>query len=131
MLARAFLALNVLIWLPYGLYCLIDPSFLAASAGIAATNATGTTELRAMYGGLQAAVGGLAACGLVGGAAMRRIGLTALCALPAGLAIARGVGVLIDGDPTTYTLGALGFEAVLVVSAALLLRQEAYGVLVS
>jgi len=131
MLVRIFLVLNVFVWLPYGIYCLLDPTFLEASAGVAATSATGTTELRAMYGGLQAAVGVLAACGIVGGASMRRVALTSLCALPAGLAVARLAGVLIDGDPTSYTLGALGFETVLVICSALLLRQEAYRVLAS
>ena len=123
--------MNVVVWVPYGIYCLLDPASLEAAAGLAATSATGTTELRAMYGGLQAAVGVLALCGLVGGAAMCRVALIALCALPAGLAVGRLVGVLMDGDPTGYTLGALGFELVLAISAALLLRQEAYGALVS
>ena len=61
---RIFLAANVLLWLPYGLYCLAAPGFLAETAGVAATTPTGSTELRAMYGGLQATIGALslAAC---------------------------------------------------------------------
>ena len=50
MAARIFLALSALVWLLYGLYCLLVPGSLAEAAGVAATTPTGTTELRAMYG---------------------------------------------------------------------------------
>jgi hypothetical protein len=63
MAARIFLGLSALIWLPYGLLCFFQPAGLAESAGVTFTNATGATELRAMYGGLQAAIG----AGLDGG----------------------------------------------------------------
>ena len=51
---RIFLALSALIWLPYGVFCLIQPQFLAGAAGVAFTSPTGSTEIRAMYGGLSA-----------------------------------------------------------------------------
>jgi hypothetical protein len=51
---RIFFALTALVWLPYGIFCFFQPGYLAQAAGVTATSATGTIELRAMYGGLQA-----------------------------------------------------------------------------
>ena len=49
-------------------------------AGVAATNATGTVELRAMYGGLQTAIGALALlAGLSPAWPQERADDTALC----------------------------------------------------
>jgi hypothetical protein len=124
MFTRIFLALNVLLWLPYGIACFLDPSLLDGAAGVAANTATGTTELRSMYGGLQAAMGALAAYGLLAGAGPRRAALTTLCFLPAGLAIARLAGGSMDGDWSSYTLGALGLEITLTAVSAVLLRRE-------
>ena len=57
MATRIFLLLSALLWLPYGIYCWLHPSALAEAAGVAFQSPTGSTELRAMYGGLQAALG--------------------------------------------------------------------------
>ena len=109
MAARFFLGISVLIWLPYGIYCFIDPAMLAGAGGVEATTPTGTTEIRAMYGGLQAAIGLLAAAGLVQ-ASLRRPALIALTFLTFGLALARLVGASLDDSFSTYTVGALVFE---------------------
>jgi hypothetical protein len=60
MAARIFLAFSALLWLPYGVYCFFDPGFLAGAAGVVSQSPTASTELRAMYGGLQTAIGALA-----------------------------------------------------------------------
>ena len=109
MAARIFLALSVLIWLPYGIWCLLDPAQLAGSAGVSFVSATGSTELRAMYGGLQAGLGALALGGVLR-ASLERPALLALLFLTAGLASARIAGLALDGSASTYTLAALWFE---------------------
>ncbi len=109
MAARIFLGLSALVWLPYGIWCLIDPAQLAASAGVAYQSATGSTELRAMYGGLQAALGALALAGVLR-ASLERTALVALCFLTVGLASARSLGLALAGEPSSYTLAGLGFE---------------------
>jgi hypothetical protein len=63
MATRIFLVVSGLIWVPYGLYCFFQPGSLAEAAGVAFMSPTGETELRAMYGGLQAAVGTVAFAG--------------------------------------------------------------------
>jgi hypothetical protein len=126
MAARIFLGLSALIWLPYGLYCFFSPGFLAGegSAGVVAATATGSTELRAMYGGLQAAIGvfvGLAVFrpGLVQPALLMTAFLTT------GLATARLAGALIDGGFSGYTFGGLGFEILSACIAWWLLQRGA------
>jgi hypothetical protein len=122
MVVPIFLALSALVWLPYGLYCLADPGSLAQSAGVASSSATGTTELRAMYGGLQAALGGVSALAVLR-PSLRPHVLFALATLAAGLFAARSVGVLLDGGPSAYTGFALLFEIVFAVTAGLLYRR--------
>ena len=108
---RIFLALSALLWLPYGLYCFAAPASLAAGAGVAFQSPTGSTELRAMYGGLQAAIGLLATLGALR-AAWRRPALVALGFLTAGLCAARLAGLALDGGFSSYTGMALGVESV-------------------
>jgi hypothetical protein len=120
---RLFLGLNALIWLPYGLWCFAEPSFLAGAAGVAAQSTTASTELRAMYGGLQAAIGAIALAALLR-AEFERPALLTLGFLCAGLALGRLGGIAIDGDPSSYTAGAISFEVVAASAAfALLYRQ--------
>lgn len=106
---RVFLAISALVWLPYGLYCFFDPAYLSGAAGVASASATGTIELRAMYGGLQAALGVLAAAACVQ-ASLQRPALLALAFLCAGLFTARLLGAVLGGDFSPYTMFALVFE---------------------
>jgi hypothetical protein len=121
--ARIYLMIQVSIWTPYGIYCALNPGSLEAAAGLAANSAAGTTELRAMYGGLQASIGLLCLN------AVRRpewtMGvLLAVCFLSGGLALARGFGLAVDGGASGYTLGALGFEILNTLAAIWLLRSQ-------
>ena len=118
---RLFLAANVVLWLPYGLYCLASPGFLAEAAGVAATTPTGTTELRAMYGGLQAAIGLLALAAVLR-RDLERTALTALAFLAGGLFTGRLFGAFADGGLSGYTVGALVLESALTVLSVRFLR---------
>jgi len=125
MAARIFLALSALVWLPYGVWCFIDPAQLAGSAGVAFQSATGSTELRAMYGGLQAGLGSLALAGVLR-LAFERPALLALLFVTAGLASARLAGVALDGSPSSYTLAGLGFEIATVAFSGWLLARAPF-----
>ena len=121
---RIYLGLSLLIWLPYGLYLVFAPDFLAEAAGLTATTPTGTTELRAMYGGLQAAIGVFAAFALFDARQASKVFL-AVAFLTGGLFTARLVGLVLDGSGSAYTYGALVFEAgYAVISVALFRRAE-------
>jgi Domain of unknown function (DUF4345) len=119
---RVFLGLSALVWLPYGILCFLRPGFLAGAAGVAATTATGTIELRAMYGGLEAAIGLLAA-GAVVNPSLRRPALLMLAFLCTGLGSARLIGVVLDGTLTAYTAFALVLELGSAALAAWLLAR--------
>lgn len=121
---KIFLGLSVLLWLPYGLFCIFTPEYLAEAAGVAATTATGTTEIRAMYGGLEAALGVLCVFALVR-PEYAHTAATALCFVLAGLFLARFVGFVIDGSGSQYTYGTLVFESTYAVAAGFMARGSA------
>jgi hypothetical protein len=106
---RIFLGLSALLWTPYALTLLVDPAALSEAANVVATSATGTAELRAMYGGLQAAIGLAALAGAVR-PAFASYALATLGTVCAGLGVAR-LGAAAAGDAfTPYTGMALGLE---------------------
>ncbi len=123
-MATIFLGLSALLWFPYGLFCFFAPGFLQQAAGVAFVTPTGATELRAMYGGLQAALGLLAFAALQRPTLRRGVLLT-LFAVTAGLGIARLLGAIIDGGWSAYTLFALIIEFGSAAWAGRLLRGVA------
>jgi len=124
MASRVFLGFSALLWLPYGVLCLAMPSFLEGAAGVAATTTTGTVELRAMYGGLQIAIGVL--CGLgYASSTWRRNALMTLGMLTAGLGLARLAGVVAAGELSSYTAAGLAFEFASAFFAFTLARESA------
>jgi hypothetical protein len=106
--ARVLLGLTGLMFAGYGLACLFIPSLPADYSGIALPNASAITEVVAMYGGLQTAIGALL---LYFAAAPERVstGLFVLVILIGGLGLSRAFGVLIHGA-TPYNLSAMAFE---------------------
>ena len=122
MAARVFLGLSALIWVPFGLYALFAPEFLAESAGVGFTTPTGATDLRATYGGLSLVVGGFAATGSVRRGCTRH-GLLFLAAACTGLAGARLIGVALDGGVSAWTGQALGLEIATAALGAWLLNR--------
>jgi hypothetical protein len=122
-LARGFLAFTALVWLPYGVVCLLWPGHLADLAGVAAHTSTGTVELRAMYGGVSIAVGTLASIGALRDTSIRAA-LTTIAAVCAGIGTARLVATLAAGELTSYTASALILEWGSLTVATLLLRRS-------
>jgi hypothetical protein len=130
MATRIFLVLSALLWLPYGVYCFAQPGSLAEAAGVAFQSPTGSTELRAMYGGLQVAIGALAGLAAWRPALLERSALLAIAFLTAGLGTARLLGVAIDGGFSSYTAMGLGFEFTSWAVATLLLRRSTASIVV-
>ncbi len=116
-----FLAISAALWLPYGLYCFADPGFLKEAAGVAAGTTTGTIELRAMYGGLQAGIGTLALTA-IWLETLRRPALLCIVFLCAGLALARLLGAAVAAEFSAYTIMGLMVEIGSVAFAAVVLR---------
>lgn len=121
--SRIFLGLQALVWLPYGLFCFLQPAFLTEAAGIALTSATATTEVRAMYGGLQAGIGALALVAVLR-PDFERPALTMLAFLAVGLGVTRLAGAVMDDSFSPYTSFALVFEFASSAAAIFLLRRR-------
>ena len=109
MAIRILLLVLAVGWTPYGMYCLAFPEFLGPIAGVEATTATAVAELRAMYGGLQIAVGLSALVGFLRSDYIEKALWVQVVAV-GGIGSGRLVGVLVGGDLSGYTLGALIFE---------------------
>ena len=124
MAMKIFLGLSVLIWLPYGIYCIVAPEYLAEVAGVAAMTPTGTTEIRAMYGGLQAALGVMSVFALAR-PVYAHSAATALCFVLGGLFLARLTGFMVDDSGSDYTYGTLVFESTYAVAAGFMARRSA------
>ena len=110
MVIKLFLGLQAVLFIPYGLYCLVNPEALAGAAGVTATSITGTIELQTMYGGLQTSVGVLCALAIFRDA-LRPVALTTLLFIFAGLATVRVSLGLVHGDFSGYSVFAMAFEA--------------------
>ncbi len=123
MATRIFLGLSALLWLSYGLFCFFQPSYLAEAAGVAASSATGTIELRAMYGGLEAALGVLAGLALFRPQLLRPA-LVTLAFVCSGLFLARLLGAGLGRELSSYTAFGLAFELISAALAIWLLARE-------
>jgi multidrug transporter EmrE-like cation transporter len=108
-LLRLFLGVSAFVWISYGLFCFINPAYLVEIAGVSSSSATGTTELRAMYGGLQAALGVLAGAALFQDS-LQRPALVTLAFVCSGLFMARLLGALLGAEVSSYTAVASLFE---------------------
>lgn len=123
MWVRVFLFYLAVIWIPYGLYCLFFPEILSAFAGVEATSVTALTELRAMYGGLQTAIGLSALLGFFRVVYVDKV-LFAQLVVVLGLAASRLLAALMAGDWSGYTIGALVFEWSTVAFCVMAMRSQ-------
>lgn len=121
MVLKIYLVACAFVFVPYGLMCFLNPALLIDSAGIQAISPTGTTELRAMYGGLQTAVGILAISALLR-PSLTNAFLVTLLTVMSGLLLARVTGTTFDGGFTGYTGMALAFETILLSSSLYFLK---------
>jgi Domain of unknown function (DUF4345) len=108
--------------LAFGIWAIFDPAGLLGPLGFAFNQAPAWVEVRAFYGGLQTALGGLL-CYAAMHARWRAPALMLVAAGFAGIALVRAVGMLSTGAHTTFLVFALCVEVLLVVLAVLALRM--------
>lgn len=120
---QVLLWVNGLAFIGYGVACLFVPALPAGQAGFDLGTASGTVEVIAMYGGLQTGFGVFLILGALE-PSLRRTVVLALAVVVGGLATARLFGLALHG-PSTYNLGAVGYEATVAVLATWALRRAA------
>jgi len=112
------------IFTAYGLACLLSPDIAADAANLSMQNADAVAEIGAMYGGFQTGFG-LFCLLAARQPAYRRAGLWALFLGIGLLAVGRSFNaVMTDGELSAYTYGAIAFESLITLLAALGLRTR-------
>ena len=119
--AKPYLLFTVLVWLPWGLLCIFDVSVIADIIGVVGVTPSGNSDLRAMYGGVQTAVGLMAALALYDTRFFPNF-LLALAFVGSCLALSRTYGLFADDSSTRYTWGVLAYEYFAAISSMLWLR---------
>lgn len=134
------LAISGAIFLGYGVFCWLDPELPADVAGLFITSHDGYAEMAAVYGGFQASFGAI----LMASAFLRgylKPGLWLLLICIGTVAISRGsvalgdldssfqvagqsLGIDMSSSFTAYTWGALAFETLVAVLAAVALFRH-------
>ncbi len=110
--ARTILALNVLLFLGFGVAFLVWPARMTQTPGVVLPSPTALSDVRAIYGGMELGIAAFLVVCLRRGAIPT--GLLAATLVLAGTALGRAVGLIVDGyTPITLRLlVAEGFGAV-------------------
>ena len=116
-----YLIFNVAVWLPWGLICIFDLATIQNIIGVTSVTASGSTDVRVMYGGVQTAMGLMAARALYAQRHFETF-LHALAIMGCTMALSRTIGLIIDGSSTFYTWGVLLYEASAGISAIVWLK---------
>ena len=119
--AKPYLLFTAIVWLPWGLLCIFDVSGIADIIGVVGVTPSGNSDLRAMYGGVQTAVGLMAVWALYNPRFFRNflINLAFVCSC---LALSRTYGLFVDDSSRGYTWGVLAYEYFAAISSMLWLR---------
>lgn len=123
-MAKGLLWLNGVVFLLFGLVCLVSPEFPTGLSGIELAGGDAPIEVRAQYGGIFLAIG---LFGLMGALkpASEQSALIMLLLVYAGLASGRLVGLVMDPGPVgNYTYSALSFEVVFTILFAITLTRS-------
>ena len=103
--------ISALVFLVTGALFTVMPQDMFAPIGLTVTDGSPLTELRAVYGGLEVAIGVfLALCARRGGVALE-LGLVLSFLLLGGLAAFRGIGMGVDGPQVDLMSGLLVLES--------------------
>ena len=108
--SKPYIIFTLLVWLPWGLVCVFNTDIILEIVGVTSIHPTGNTDVRVMYGGVQFAVGLMAARALRDRRYFEKL-LWTLAFLGSCMAISRFYGLVADRSSTVYTWGVLGYEA--------------------
>ena len=124
MLTRIFLLFTALMFLAFGVWSITDPVGMTSRLGVSAEGVSGVFEMRGIYGGVSR---GAALLCLLGGL-RERFEFAALCFIAAymgGYVLGRGASYFYGDTAMASNWYFAGFELVMFVLAALLVRRKA------
>ena len=124
MINRIFLALTALMFLAFGSWSITDPVGMTAQLGVIIDGPSGVFEMRGVFGGIS--LGAALLCGL--GALNQRFEFAALCFIAAymgGYVIGRGASFAYGDSALASNWYFAGYELVMFILAALLVRRSA------
>ena len=113
---KPYLIFTLLVWLPWGLICIFNTDLIASVIGVSSITESGTTDIRAMYGGVQTAIGLMAALALLNRRYFPNL-LFCLAFMGSCLALSRSYGLAMDNSSTLYTWGVIAYEYFAAISA--------------
>ena len=123
MIGRAILCVSSLVFITYGIFCLVSPAIPTELAGLEMSNGDAFAEVGAMYGGLQTGVGLFCLLAFMK-PDFYRAGLVLLVLGIGALALARLFSFLLSTDSfTTYTYAALVYEFATAILAVIALSR--------
>jgi hypothetical protein len=123
MLGKVVLWFSAIIFISYGLVCLVSPDVPAGYAGLGINTGDAFVEIGAMYGGLQTGFGLFCLLGALR-SNLYRPALTATVLIVGGLALGRFYSLLTGTDQVgVYTYGAITFEFITTILAGLALKK--------
>ncbi len=124
MLGKVILWISGLVFVAYGVVCLVSPEVPAGYAGLSIDSGDGFAEIGAMYGGLQTGFGLFCALGATR-PTYYRPALTLLVLGIGLLAVGRLVSTLVgEGTVGGYTWGAMAYEFATAILAGVALRRS-------
>ncbi len=115
---RPYCLLHALIWLPWGLLCIVDIRLIENIIAVSSAVPHGQTDIRAMYGGVQSAMGLMALLACIKPRYFSQF-VFALAFIAGGLALSRTFGLFVDGSYGLYTGAVLAYEYFAACSAML------------
>lgn len=123
MLGKIVLWVSAIMFIAYGLACLVSPAIPTDYTGLAMTTGDAFAEIGAMYGGLQTGFGVFCLLGALR-QEFRRPALMALFLMVGSLALARLFSTVTSVDAVgSYTYGAMAYEFTTAILAAVALRK--------
>ncbi|MFQ5415984.1 MAG: DUF4345 family protein [Myxococcota bacterium] len=126
LLSKITLGFTGILFVGYGLWCAVDPDVVAGYSGLVYETPGAATEVRAMYGGLEAGFGLFLLYGLAN-PAYRMPALMVTLFQVGGLVLCRTIGIALSGADAYNTGGAVIEGSITALAAASLWRVRHSG----
>ena len=124
---KALVWLNAVLFMLYGLGFMFFPEYLSELVTDASpSSSSGLIDMRATYGGISLGFGVLLAY-MVRRADMLRLGVWAVMLIVGGMALGRGIGMVLDGSPNTMMYVFLALEVAVVLVGVALMNKHSDG----